>query len=117
MGGAGQLVPEVSERREPRHGARHLAALADCMGCYIYMREDGSFSSEFKGETGHMMMSAERQASWGQSSDSRGSVPGAAQCLHGRSRVHLKHAVGDFAAPQEKIVDRARIQSWCEIQQ
>lgn len=27
-------------------------------GCYIYMREDGSFSSEFKGETGNMMMSA-----------------------------------------------------------
>jgi hypothetical protein len=26
--------------------------------CYIYMREDGSFSSEFKGETGHMMMMA-----------------------------------------------------------
>lgn len=27
-------------------------------GCFVYMREDGSFETEFKGETGHMMMSA-----------------------------------------------------------
>ena len=25
-------------------------------GCYVYMREDGSFETEFKGETGFLMM-------------------------------------------------------------
>lgn len=27
-------------------------------GCYVYMREDGSFETEFKGETGFLMMKA-----------------------------------------------------------
>lgn len=31
-------------------------------GCYVYMREDGSFETEFKGETGLMMMKAAMDA-------------------------------------------------------
>lgn len=49
-------MAKISWNPKPTIKGQPLSPIA--WGCYIYMRENGSFSSEFKGETGHMMMMA-----------------------------------------------------------
>ena len=44
-------------------------------GCYVYMREDGSFETEFKGETGFLMMKAAVEG-WGFLVFEEASTPG-----------------------------------------
>lgn len=49
-------MAKISWNSKPTVKGQPLSPIA--WGCYIYMREDGSFASEFKGETGYKMMNA-----------------------------------------------------------
>ena len=46
----------------PKGTVRGKAPSPIAWGCYVYMREDGSFATEFKGETGFQMMTAAMDA-------------------------------------------------------
>lgn len=49
-------MAKISWNPKKRVKGQPLAPIA--WGCYVYLREDGTFESEFKGATGFMMMSA-----------------------------------------------------------
>lgn len=49
-------MAKISWNPKSRVKGQPLSPIA--WGCYIYIRDDGSFETEFKGETGLMMMSA-----------------------------------------------------------